>query len=112
MEPTRSPLPDLHSPADEVLQSLGAALSPTTGDDFFRSMVEYLTSAWGVDYAVVGRLADGAPQRIETAAFAHQGDGRKFVTEVHGSQTTVSGLPVEATLGLLARRGAEAGIDR
>ena len=56
-------------------------------------------------------VATGEPMD-KAGAYALQGDGRRFVTGVHGSQTNVIGLPVEETLDLLARRGADAGIDR
>ncbi|MCG8589912.1 MAG: Maf family protein [Proteobacteria bacterium] len=48
-----------------------------------------------VAYAATGEPLDKA------GAYAFQGEGRRFVTEVDGSETNVIGLPVRETLGLL-----------
>jgi septum formation protein len=48
------------------------------------------------DYVALGESLDKA------GAYALQGEGRRFVASVDGSETNVIGLPVEETLALLA----------
>jgi septum formation protein len=49
-------------------------------------------------------VAGGEPLD-KAGAYAIQGDGRRFVTHVEGSESNVIGLPVEETLALLAAAG-------
>lgn len=51
------------------------------------------------DYVASGEPLDKA------GAYAVQGEGRRFVTALEGSETNVIGLPVEETLALLRRAG-------
>lgn len=51
------------------------------------------------EYIAVGESMDKA------GAYALQGEGARFVTNVHGSRTNVIGLPIEETLSLLAKAG-------
>jgi predicted house-cleaning NTP pyrophosphatase (Maf/HAM1 superfamily) len=44
----------------------------------------------------------------KAGAYALQGDGRRFVRRVIGSESNVIGLPVEETLALLAEAAAGA----
>ena len=48
-------------------------------------------------YVATGEYLDKA------GAYALQGEGRRFVTRVVGSQSNVIGLPIDATRALLAR---------
>ena len=52
-------------------------------------------------------VASGEPLD-KAGAYALQGEGRRFVRSVEGSETNVIGLPMEETLALVesARRGA------
>ena len=50
-------------------------------------------------------VATGEPLD-KAGAYALQGDGRRFVTRVIGSETNVIGLPLEETLALLQECGA------
>jgi septum formation protein len=51
-------------------------------------------------------VASGEPLD-KAGAYAYQGEGRRFVSKVEGSETNVIGLPLEETLALLAcARGA------
>jgi len=52
-----------------------------------------------VEYVAIGESLDKA------GGYALQGEGRRFVTAVHGSPTNVIGLPREETLALLERAG-------
>jgi septum formation protein len=51
------------------------------------------------DYVATGEPLDKA------GAYAFQGEGRRFVTRVDGSESNVIGLPLEETLALLAAAG-------
>jgi septum formation protein len=53
------------------------------------------------DYVAVGESLDKA------GGYALQGEGRRFVVGVEGSQSNVIGLPLEETLELLERAGHE-----
>ena len=53
------------------------------------------------DYVATGEALDKA------GAYALQGAGRRFVTEVEGSETNVIGLPLEETLAMLKDAGVE-----
>jgi septum formation protein len=46
----------------------------------------------------------------KAGAYALQGEGRRFVAAVEGSQTNVIGLPLEETLELLRDAGAARGV--
>jgi septum formation protein len=51
-------------------------------------------------------VATGEPLD-KAGAYAFQGEGRRFVTKVEGSESNVIGLPLEETLALLAEAGLE-----
>lgn len=53
------------------------------------------------DYVATGEALDKA------GAYALQGRGRRFVTDVEGSETNVIGLPLEETLAMLQDAGVE-----
>jgi len=71
-------------------------------------------SVRSIESRVTLRLASEAELRAYVAsgepldkagAYAFQGEGRRFVTRVEGSESNVIGLPLEETLGLLAAAG-------
>ena len=77
--------------------------------------------AQAVTSEVVMRAADEAEIRAYVAcgesldkagAYALQGEGRRFVTRVVGSESNVIGLPEEETLALLAQAADRVGQDR
>ncbi len=51
------------------------------------------------EYVALGESLDKA------GAYALQGEGRRFVSAIHGSETNVIGLPMEETLSLLRSAG-------
>jgi len=51
-------------------------------------------------------VATGEPLD-KAGAYAAQGEGRRFVERIHGSETNVIGLPMDETLALLADAGIE-----
>jgi septum formation protein len=50
-------------------------------------------------------VASGEPLD-KAGAYAAQGEGRRFIDRIEGSETNVIGLPLEETLALLAEAGA------
>ena len=54
--------------AEAALRSLVIATAATTGEEFFRTLVEHLSSALGVRYALVGELVEPERTRIRTLA--------------------------------------------
>ena len=57
----------------------------------------------------IERYVAGGEPLDKAGAYAVQGEGRKFVEAVDGSETNVIGLPMEETLALLTRAGVTAG---
>ncbi|NNL65116.1 MAG: septum formation protein Maf [Myxococcales bacterium] len=55
-------------------------------------------------------VATGEPLD-KAGAYAFQGEGRRFVTSVEGSESNVIGLPVEPTLSLVAEVRRACGLD-
>lgn len=59
---------------ETALQNAATGLSGQTGEEFFRSLVQFLVQAVGMDYAIVGRLVPGDESRLRTvAAYAKGG---------------------------------------
>jgi len=74
------------------------------------------TRSFAVESGVVMRDADEAEIRAYVAggepldkagAYAAQGDGRRFIERIEGSETNVIGLPMDETLALLREAGVE-----
>ena len=57
---------------------------------------------------VESRVALRPASEAEIAAYAAQGEGRRFITSIEGSETNVIGLPLEESLALLREAGVEA----
>jgi PAS domain S-box-containing protein len=58
---------------EEVLLQTAQGVSATTGDTFFRSLVEYLSRALQADYAFVGELAGPEGSMVRTTAVCVDG---------------------------------------
>ena len=56
---------------------------------------------------ILDYVAGGEP-RDKAGAYAVQGEGRRFVERIEGSESNVIGLPMEETLALLRSAGIEA----
>jgi septum formation protein len=88
----------------EVITGVAVASSATlrTESDVVRSRVVMCaaTRAEIEAYVATGESLDKA------GAYALQGEGRRFVSRVEGSESNVIGLPVEETRALLRRAGA------
>jgi septum formation protein len=54
------------------------------------------------DESEVRRYVAGGEPMDKAGAYAAQGDGRRFVERIEGSETNVIGLPMDETLALLA----------
>jgi PAS domain S-box-containing protein len=68
----------LHEATDDrrlegALREMARGVSATTGDSFFRSLVEYLARALNADYAFIGELAGEDQSRVRTTAVCVDG---------------------------------------
>jgi septum formation protein len=61
------------------------------------------------DAEIAAYVASGEPLD-KAGAYAAQGEGRRFVAKIDGSETNVIGLPLEEALGLLREIGAAEGM--
>ena len=73
-------------------------------EDAVESRVAMRTATAGEirDYVAIGESLDKA------GAYAVQGEGRRFIERIEGSESNVIGLPLDETLALLARARAGA----
>ena len=69
-----------------------------------RSIESRVTLRSATEAELRAYVAGGEPLD-KAGAYALQGEGRRFVTRVEGSESNVIGLPLEETLGLLAAAG-------
>jgi septum formation protein len=60
-----------------------------------------------VDRASARAYADSGEPLDKAGAYAAQGEGGRFVAEIHGSRSNVIGLPMEAIVPRLANVGVE-----
>jgi signal transduction histidine kinase len=58
--------------AEDIMRNIAQGISATTGEKFFRSLVQHLAKALGVDYAFVGELK-GRGNIVETVAVSSLG---------------------------------------
>ena len=84
-----------------VVRSSGACVGSRTVES--RVTMRSASAAEIHAYVATGETLDKA------GGYALQGEGRKLVTAVEGSETNVIGLPLEETLALLRRAGVDAG---
>jgi septum formation protein len=70
-----------------------------------RAVETYVTMRPASDEELRTYVATGEPLD-KAGAYALQGEGRRFVERVEGSETNVIGLPMDETLALLARARA------
>ena len=58
---------------ERTLLQVVKGVSASTGEEFFRSLVDHLSEAAGVEFALVGELVDGNPSRLQTIAASEWG---------------------------------------
>ena len=58
---------------EEILLNIAKGVSATTGEQFFRSLVEHLSSVLKVDFAFICRIMPDQPDRVETLALCADG---------------------------------------
>jgi len=78
---------------EEVLQNIAHGVSATTGDVFFRSLVQHLASVLKVDYAFVGELRKDSDRIVETIAVWARGE------IVDNMTCDLTGTPCENVVG-------------
>ena len=85
----------------------GVAVTSTDADTVrVRSVESRVTMRAAPEAELRAYVATGEPLD-KAGAYALQGEGRRFVSRVEGSESNVIGLPLEETLGLLAEAGLE-----
>ncbi|RME00587.1 MAG: response regulator, partial [Calditrichaeota bacterium] len=71
---------------EDALRQIAIGVSSYTGEAFFRSLVQHLVKILDVEYALIGRLLEGEPERVETIAFCRKGQILdNFVYELTGT---------------------------
>jgi len=84
----------------------GVTLLPSAGGGAHRTRVESTVQLRAADRdEIVRYVATGEPLD-KAGAYGFQGDGRRFVAALEGSESNVIGLPMRETLALLAAAGA------
>ncbi len=91
--------------AHEVVTAV-AAVESDSGRVHARSVRSRVLMRAADDAEIRAYVATGEPMD-KAGAYAVQGEGRRFVLRVEGSETNVIGLPLEETLSLLRELGVE-----
>ncbi len=73
-----------------------------------RSLVESGVALRPVSEAEIAAYVASGEPLDKAGAYAAQGEGRRFVARIEGSETNVIGLPLEEALALLREAGVEA----
>lgn len=102
-EEARSMLRRLQNARHEVLTGLAVSSLGETHSLVDATEVEMMSMT---DEEIAAYVAGGEPMD-KAGAYALQGEGGVFVTSVHGSPSTVVGLPIHQLPRLLARVGVE-----
>jgi diguanylate cyclase (GGDEF)-like protein/PAS domain S-box-containing protein len=72
--------------AQSALQDVAHAVSGVTGEEFFRTLVLDLARALDVDYAFVGKIADGRDDAVQTVAVNARGRlADNFIYQLKGT---------------------------
>jgi septum formation protein len=83
----------------------GVAVTATGGAELAVRSVESRVTLRAADEAELRAYVAGGEPLDKAGAYALQGEGRKLVSRVEGSESNVIGLPLEETLELLAQAG-------
>ena len=87
-----------------------AVVDARTGLEYSRAVSSDVIMRQGSEEEIRDYVASGEPMD-KAGAYALQGQGRRFVSQVVGSESNVIGLPAEETLALL-EEAAAGGADR
>ena len=77
--------------------------------ELHRACVESRVSMRSAQREEIRRYVASGEPLDKAGAYAVQGEGRRFVTHIEGSESNVIGLPVDEALDLLRAAGLEAG---
>jgi signal transduction histidine kinase len=78
---------------EQVLLSITEGTATVTGGDFFRSLVRYLATTFGVRYAFAAECTDVSLTRVRTIAFTQSNEFQENI------EYDVAGTPCEHVLG-------------
>lgn len=59
--------------AEEILSNVAKGVSATTGKEFFRSLVKYMSKALKADFALIGELSGENNEKVKTIALCIEG---------------------------------------
>jgi septum formation protein len=99
-------LAQLRGQTHRVLTAI-CLLASDTGDACTTLVESHVRMHTASDAELRAYVATGEPLD-KAGAYALQGEGRRFVAEIEGSETNVIGLPLDETLALLAQAEARA----
>jgi len=85
-----------------------AVVAPGAETPLLRSVASRVTLRSAPRDEIAAYVATGEPLD-KAGAYALQGEGRRFVIRVEGSESNVIGLPLDEALALLAQAGLEPG---
>jgi septum formation protein len=88
----------------------GVALVESEGLGTWSALVESRVWMRPAEAAEIRRYVATGEPLDKAGAYAAQGEGRRFIERIEGSETNVIGLPVEETLALLREAGLD-GLD-
>jgi len=77
--------------------------------ELHRTCIESRVSMRSAQREEIRRYVASGESLDKAGAYAVQGEGRRFVTHIEGSESNVIGLPVDEALDLLRAAGLEAG---
>ncbi|MFQ5415815.1 MAG: Maf family protein [Myxococcota bacterium] len=83
----------------------GVAIAVTDDAELLTAVVTTAVTMRRSPHDVLAAYAASEEPRDKAGAYALQGEGRRFVEQVEGSESNVIGLPVDETLALLAAAG-------
>ena len=81
------------------------AVAVVAGGRVFDALVESMVRMRSATPEEIREYVAGGEPLDKAGAYALQGEGRRFVEQVTGSETNVIGLPIEETLALLREAG-------
>lgn len=97
-------LSELVGRTHEVITAV--AVTESTGDRVWQCAVHTRVTMRDAGRDEIAAYVAGGEPMDKAGAYAYQGEGRRFLAKVDGSETNVIGLPMDEALALIARANA------